>query len=73
MTLPRLSPEELVEELNELARASFVDTFPHVPQDQTLEADAAAFIQSAAAVLTELAAEGGAIGQRAQRVLDRLE
>jgi len=73
MTLPRLSPEELVEELNELARASFVDTFPNVPQDQTLEADAAAFIQSAAAVLTELAAEGGAIGERAQRVLDRLE
>ncbi|MFJ6322271.1 MULTISPECIES: hypothetical protein [unclassified Rhizobium] len=73
MTLPRLSPEELVEELNELARVSFVDTFPNVPQDQTLEADAAAFIQSAAALLTDLAAEGGQSAQRARRVLDRLE
>lgn len=73
MTLPRLSPEELVEELNELARASFVDTFPHVPQDQTLEADAAAFIQSAAAFLIDLAAEGGQVAERAQRILDRLE
>lgn len=73
MTLTRLSPEELVEELNELARASFVDTFPHVQQDQTLEADAAAFIQSAAALLTDLAAEGGQVAERAQRILDRLE
>ncbi|NTG00099.1 hypothetical protein G6L30_08195 [Agrobacterium rhizogenes] len=73
MTLPRLSPEELVEELNELARESFVDTFPHVQQDQTLEADAAAFIQSAAAMLTDLAVEGGQVAERAQRILDRLE
>ncbi|NTG86195.1 hypothetical protein G6L15_08555 [Agrobacterium rhizogenes] len=73
MTLPRLSPEELVEELSELARASFVDTFPHVEQDQTLEADAAAFIQSASALLTDLAAEGGQVAERAQRILDRLE
>lgn len=73
MTLPRLSPEELVEELNELARVSFVDTFPNVPQEQTLEADAAAFIQSAAALLTDLAADGGVIGHRAQRILDRLD
>ncbi|GAC1042272.1 hypothetical protein [Rhizobium sp. No.120] len=73
MTLPRLSPEELVEELNELARVSFVDTFPQVPQEQTLEADAAAFIQSAAALLIDLAAEGGQLAERAQRILDRLE
>ncbi len=73
MTLPRLSPEELIEELNELARVSFVDTFPNVPQDQTLEADAAAFIQSASALLIDLAAEGGQVAERAQRILDRLE
>ena len=73
MKLPRLSPDALIEELNDQAREAYVDTFPHVDQADTLEADAAAFIQSAAKFLTDIVDAGGQDAGRAQRVLDRLE
>lgn len=73
MTVPRLSPEELIEKLAELARARFLDTFANAPHDHTLEADAAAFINSAMIFLTDLVADGGQSAERALRILDRLE
>ena len=73
MKLPRLSPDALIEELNDQAREAYVDTFPHVDQADTLEADAAAFIQSDAKFLSDIVDAGGQDAGRAQRVLDRLE
>lgn len=71
MKLPRLSPDALIEELNDQAREAYVDTFPHVDQADTLEADAAAFIQSAANLMQEIVADGGPFSIRAKQVLSR--
>jgi hypothetical protein len=71
--LPKLSPEELIEELLELGRESLVAGFPHSLQEETIEADAAAFITSSVAFLTDLASGGGEHSGRAQAILSRLQ
>lgn len=71
MKLPRLSPDALIEELNDQAREAFVDTFPHVDQADTLEADAAAFIRSASGLLQDIVADGGKFADRAKTILSR--
>lgn len=71
MKLPRLSPDALIEELNDQAREAYVDTFPHVDQADTLEADAAAFIQSAADLMQDIVTDGGSFADRAKAVLGR--
>ncbi|MFB2566901.1 hypothetical protein [Rhizobium sp. IMFF44] len=73
MTMLPLSPEKLIEELTELARTKSANPLPNAPEDHTLEADAAAFINSAVIFLTDLVADGGQSAERALRILDRLE
>ncbi len=45
MKLDRATPSELAEALDELASIGYADTFPHISQEETVEADAAAFIR----------------------------
>lgn len=73
MPLAKLTPLELVEELRALARASEIDTFPTLTLSETIEADAACFIEAAARFLDAIAEAGGPLAARARRILTRLE
>ncbi|MGO4738635.1 hypothetical protein AB4099_18955 [Bosea sp. 2KB_26] len=44
MTEPKSDPIEVIEALKELARVSFVNTFPNIPEDDTIEGEAAIMI-----------------------------
>lgn len=44
MSEPKSDPTEVIEALKELARASFVDTFPDIPETETIEGEAAIMI-----------------------------
>ena len=69
----KLMPDDLIEELREIAREGERDTFPHLTPEDFTENDAADFIASAVHLLRELAKAGGPIGMRAERILMRLE
>lgn len=59
-------PTEVIEALKELARASFVDTFPDIPEDETIEGEAATMIGEMVADFRKIAAgapDGVAIAQ----------
>lgn len=60
-------PTEVIEALKELARASFVDTFPDIPEIETIEGEAAILIGQMVADFRKIAAgapDGVAIAQR---------
>lgn len=60
-------PTEVIEALKELARASFVDTFPDIPETETIEGEAAILIGQMVADFRKIAAgapDGIAIAQR---------
>ena len=46
MKLPKSTPTEMIEDLKDLARAGFVETFPHVPEEEQIEAEAAEMISA---------------------------
>lgn len=73
MTLPKATPQELIDGLRELAHDSFVDTFPDIPEGETVEADAADFIQAVVRFLEEIVAGGGPLAERAAALLRRQE
>ena len=73
MPLPKLSPEDLAEALDDLAKSGYAETFPNVPEVETIEADAAAFVRAATAFLREVVEEGGEMSSRAIAILGRLE
>lgn len=55
MKLPKTPPSELIADLKELARASFVETFPNIAEDETIEADAAQMITEMVADFRKIA------------------
>lgn len=71
MSLPRFSPEVLMEELRELASAGYVETFPTIPFDDLIEMDAHHFVKTASALLEEIAKSNSVWAKRARAVLDR--
>ena len=73
MELPKSTPDELIEDLRELAGDSYTLVFPNMEKDELIEMDAADFIASATAFLRDLEAAGGETGARAARILQRLE
>lgn len=72
MRLPKSTPAELVADLRELARAAAADLFPAVQAKDTIEGEAAEFIDEAARLLREIAEGGGPFAERARTILDRL-
>ena len=73
MPLSKLTPAELVEELRALARVSEMDTFSDIPESETVEADAADFVESAVRFLEQIAETDGPLASRARAILTRLE
>ncbi|WP_038367865.1 hypothetical protein [Bosea sp. UNC402CLCol] len=66
MTEHPSDPTEVIEALKELARASFVDNFPNIPEDETIEGEAAIMIGEMLADFRKIAAgasDGAAIAQ----------
>lgn len=66
MTEHPSDPNEVIEALKELARASFVDNFPGIPEDETIEGEAATMIGDMVADFRRIAAgapDGVAIAQ----------
>lgn len=66
MTEHSSDPTEVIEALKELARASFVDNFPGIPEDETIEGEAATMIGEMVADFRKIAAgaaDGVAIAQ----------
>lgn len=66
MTEPPSDPTEVIEALKELARASFVDNFPGIPEAETIEGEAATMIGDMVADFRKIAsgaADGVAIAQ----------
>lgn len=66
MTEHPSDPTEVIEALKELARASFVDNFPNIPEDETIEGEAAIMIGEMLADFRKIAAgasDGVAIAQ----------
>ena len=71
MTEPQSDPTEVIEALKELARASFVDTFPNIPEDETIEGEAAIMIGEMVEDFRKIAAGNPESVAIAQRWLDR--
>ncbi|MGO4171567.1 hypothetical protein [Bosea sp. TAF32] len=72
MTEHPSDPTEVMDALKELARASFVDAFPDIPEDETIEGEAAIMIGEMLADFRRIAA-GAADGVAiAQRWVDRI-
>jgi hypothetical protein len=67
---PRLSPDDLIEALRGLADAGYMETWPAISHDETIESDAADFIERATALLREIAESGGPFAERARALLD---
>lgn len=66
MTQHPSDPTEVIEALKDLARASFVDNFPCIPEDETIEGEAAIMIGEMVADFRKIAAgapDGVAIAQ----------
>lgn len=66
MTEHHSDPTEVIEALKELARSSFVDTFPDIPEAETIEGEAATMIGDMLADFRRIAAgapDGVAIAQ----------
>lgn len=66
MSEPKSDPTEVIEALKDLARASFVDTFPDIPEDETIEGEAATMIGEMVEDFRKIAAgapDGVAIAQ----------
>ncbi|MDB5448412.1 MAG: hypothetical protein JWQ97_3729 [Phenylobacterium sp.] len=62
-------PEELIEELRGLARASSLDVAPDLDLSDTIEWDAADFIQAARPILQEAARGTGWVAEAARELL----
>ncbi len=73
MSLPKLTPSELVEDLRELAKAAYMETWPVIPEDEGIEWEAAEFIEQAERLLLEIVSDGGAFSERARAVLSRAD
>lgn len=71
MNLPKIFVEDLIETLHELAHLSAAETFPNIALEDTVEWDAADFIQKAALLLSEIAADEGPFAEKAKKVLSR--
>lgn len=66
MTEPKSDPTEVIEALRDLARASFVEMFPDIPEAETVEGEAATMIGEMLADFRKIAAgapDGIAIAQ----------
>jgi hypothetical protein len=70
MTLPKSPPDEIIQDLRELALASALEL--RIDIEETTEADAADFMQAAVKFLTEIKEAGGALAERAAAILNRL-
>jgi hypothetical protein len=73
MTLPKSTIPDLVEDLRELSRAAFVETFPDIPQEETTEAEAADVLEQVEALLVDIVADDGQFADRARAILNRQE
>lgn len=62
------TPDEHIEELRNLAKASCLDTWP-LPAEEMIEWDAADFIEAVVPVLTETAQRDDDLGRRAKALL----
>jgi hypothetical protein len=71
MPLPKLSPSELVEDLRELAKSAYMETWPNIPEDEGIEWDAADFIEQAERLLLEIMNDGGKFAEMARALLAR--
>lgn len=71
MTEPKSDPTEVIEALKELARASFVDHFPNIPEDETIEGEAAIMIGEMLADFRKIAAGAPNSAAIAQGWVDR--
>lgn len=72
MTEHPSDPTEVIEALKELARASFVDNFPNIPEDETIEGEAAIMIGEMLADFRKIAAGASDSVAIAQAWIDRV-
>jgi hypothetical protein len=71
--LPKSMPDDLIEELRMVAGHDYVDMWQHMDLDEMHQMDAALFIENVVRFLNELAEAGGSVGERADRVLNRID
>lgn len=69
----RLSPSELVTELRALAEIAALECFPVIGVVETIEGDAAQFVETAARFLADIASGSGPLAERAASILGRME
>ncbi len=63
------TPDELIEDLRELADISAMAVWPDIPVEEVVEWEAADFIEAAVPVLTEIAKRDNDLGRRAKALL----
>jgi hypothetical protein len=73
LSLPRSSIPDLIDDLRELARASFVDTFPDLEQDEMAESEVADLLVEVEKLLLDIVSDGGPFAERARAILSREE
>jgi hypothetical protein len=71
--LPKSMPDDLIEELRMVAGHDYVDMWQHMDLDEMHQMDAALFIENVVHFLNELVEAGGSVGERADRVLKRVD
>ncbi len=71
MSLPKTPIPELIDDLRELARASFVSTFPNIEEGDTIESEAAEVLEQVEALLIDVVADNGPFADRARSILNR--
>lgn len=72
MSEPKSDPSEVIDALKDLARASFLNTFPDIPEDETIEGEAAIMIGEMMADFRKIAAGAPDSTAIAQAWVDRV-